>query len=145
MRLSVPGYGQEPTEEEILRDIENLELDEAEPFAFDSKNPVDLGMNTWGEPSPGMAALIIGADFPTLQKRYNEFIGKRSTGGFQQSQLNDDGRKVYKKWAEFVGKRYQQTLPHEHKLPKRYMEFLGKRSDDRDHIKSEKRYSEFLG
>ncbi|KAL4226797.1 hypothetical protein ACF0H5_014776 [Mactra antiquata] len=148
MRLSVPGYSQDPSEDEILKDIEDLDLSDDDTFTYDSLPSFEADTLDWdSSPASSSASLRYGAIFPTLRKRYNEFIGKRSNGNLQKEFLND-GRRMYKKWAEFVGKRYQQ----EHQLPKRYMEFLGKRSTDQDHLeyeksiqKAEKRYAEFLG
>lgn len=70
--------------------------------------------------------------FPSLGKRYSEFLGKRSDL-FYPTKVD-----LFKRWNEFVGKR-EAEMP----FAKRYKEFLGKRQHPYQSIL--KRYSEFLG
>jgi hypothetical protein len=145
MRFTVSGISREPTEEEILDDVENLGFDTSDDYHFDNSN-ADL---EWlGENIKPIYVDDLPGDltFPPTQKRYDEFLGKRQSGTRHKSQrINTNS--ALKRWAEFVGKRNSNNRIYNpnREYSKRYMEFLGKRSSLGGDGFERKRYSEFLG
>ena len=145
MRFSVSGISREPTEEEILDDVEKLGFATPDEFGFDNTDPdldwlADDIKPIYVDDLPG------DLHFPPQQKRYDEFLGKRhSKISHIPGRINTNS--AFKRWVEFVGKRDHHTKYNSpiREYSKRYMEFLGKRSSiGRDGIE-QKRYAEFLG
>ena len=143
MRLSVPGISREPSEEEIMKDVDNLE-----PLKYDSSRTFQKSNQPlWslkGLTFENIADGLKDDEKSTRRsKRYHEFLGKRADEF--QSGNPQKGEELAKRWSEFVGKRGNNGWVVSPALvSKRYIEFIGKREPLR-YRSPEKKYSEFLG
>ena len=124
MRLSIPGVGgRDPTEEEIMNDVQKLGFKDVYDY-----------------PDPDYSS--------TVEKRYLEWPGKRSS-----SMYNDDQSYGMEKTAYTIEQeRRQQQAQHEviPQQQKRYHEFLGKRNIEggkttENRMELFKKWSEFIG
>ena len=141
MRLSVPGIGREPSEEEIMKDVANLE-----PLKFGPTKGLQNSVDPiWSFKRLSFDnvrdALKNGPSTAQRTKRYHEFLGKRD-GDFQTGSLIEN--EAAKRWSDFVGKRGEGWVVSPTLVSKRYLEFIGKREPFLYRV-PEKKYAEFLG
>lgn len=146
MRFSLHGDGTETTEDDILNDVEKLGFDSPSSFDFGENNEFDFDWLSKSMKPIYVDDIPIDLQFPTEQKRYSEFIGKRQNL-IKRVPETPENIAAFKRWSEFVGKRNEkQRIYNEDKdFAKRYMEFLGKRAASGTQRMARKRYSEFLG
>ena len=145
----MPGVAREPTEEEILNDVEKLGFDGStynlglgHEFRQDGDKRY---VADWAEKraeapptfSEGDATEFEYAN-PAESKRYHEFIGKRNN---IQANVQNAKKELYKNWLVRRHNGDMGLPPHRNE--KRYLEFLGKRAMPQ--FPTVKRYVEFLG
>lgn len=75
------------------------------------------------------------------EKRFSEFVGKRSPHEKRFSEFVGKRSPTEKRFSEFVGKRSPLNKRFSEFVGKRFSEFVGKRSGDNE----SKRFSEFVG